>query len=156
MCDELRLSIMSATSDSDREELSVQLAEHQLKASNAYQSLRNDTELARCNADVHTITFDLQQNLPVTTLTHSSMFYLRQLWLTLAYMCVVQALLPCVYGMSVSQGVDQVRLYHVYFNTCRNSGHKPPSLFAIQIAALSRINDLLLEFTNRSWAVQAD
>ena len=79
MCDELRLSIMSSTSDSDREELSMQLAEHQLKASNGYQSLRNDTELAR-NADVRTITFDLQQNLPVSTLTHSSMFYFRQLW----------------------------------------------------------------------------
>ena len=33
---------------------------------------KSDTDLV--------ITFDLQQNLPVPTLTHSSMFYLRQLW----------------------------------------------------------------------------
>ena len=112
MCDELRLSIMSSTSESDREELSMQLAEHQLKASNGYQSLRNDTELAR-NADVHTITFDLQQNLPVPTLTHSSMFYLRQLWVYnfgihvcgSATMCVWN---ECVTGRGSSEIISSI------------------------------------------------
>ena len=32
------------------------------------------------DSNIHTITFDLQQNLPVPTLTHSSMSYLQQLW----------------------------------------------------------------------------
>ena len=45
-----------------------------------YQHLREDSQLAHSDSNVHVITFDLQQNLPVPTLTHSAMFYLRQLW----------------------------------------------------------------------------
>lgn len=36
--------------------------------------------MAKSDSSAHVITFDLQQNLPVPTLTHSAMFYLRQLW----------------------------------------------------------------------------
>ena len=37
-------------------------------------------QLAKSDSNVHVVTFDLQQNLPVPTLTHSAMFYLHQLW----------------------------------------------------------------------------
>ena len=48
-CDELRMSISGRSSDSLRDELCLRLAENQLKASQGYQSLRSDTELAQTN-----------------------------------------------------------------------------------------------------------
>lgn len=36
--------------------------------------------MAKSDSSTQVITFDLQQNLPVPTLTHSAMFYLCQLW----------------------------------------------------------------------------
>lgn len=80
LCDELKIAISTATPPSKQDELRLQLSEHQLKASHGYQALREDTEKSKSDTDLLVITFDLQQNLPVPTLTHSSMFYLRQLW----------------------------------------------------------------------------
>ena len=71
---------ISSSSEAQQEQLRLDLAEHQLKASHGYQALRKDTEESKLDSGLHVITFDLQQNLPVPTLTHSSMFYLRQLW----------------------------------------------------------------------------
>ena len=79
-CDGLRIAIEAASDQTTRQELNLELAEHQLKASLGYQYLREDTQLAHSDSNVHVVTFDLQQNLPVPTLTHSAMFYLRQLW----------------------------------------------------------------------------
>ena len=79
-CDLLKVSIDSERSDKKCEELQVELAEHQEKAAQGYQSLRYDTATSRGDENSLVITFDLQQNLPVPTLTHGSMFYLRQLW----------------------------------------------------------------------------
>ena len=76
MCDQLRMEIARTSSETARDEL----VEHQLKASQGYQVLQEDTELCKSDPDLHVITFNLQQNLPVPTLTHSSMFYIRQLW----------------------------------------------------------------------------
>ena len=129
MCDELRMSISGTSSDSLHDELCLRLAEHQLKASQGYQSLRSDTELAQTTSDVHTITFDLQQNLPVPTLTHSSMFYLRQLWVYNfgIHVCGSGSAIMCVCGTSALQGVDQVRFYHAYFSISHRSDHKQQS-----------------------------
>ena len=80
LCDELNLAISSSSAEERLTELNLELAQHQLKASHGYQALREDTEKSKSDIDLHVITFDLQQNLPVPTLTHSSMFYLRQLW----------------------------------------------------------------------------
>ena len=80
LCDELKIAIPNASLQSEQDELRLKLSEHQLKASHGYQALREDTEKAKSDTDLLVITFDLQQNLPVPTLTHSSMFYLRQLW----------------------------------------------------------------------------
>lgn len=80
LCDELKIALEANSSETQRDELRSKLAEHHLKASQGYQSLREDTKLSKSNTDIHVITFDLQQNLPVPTLTHATMFYLRQLW----------------------------------------------------------------------------
>ena len=80
MCDEMHIAIKAAKSDLEREPLQSNLAAHQEKASQGYQSLRSDSEYAKGNDDCILLTFDLMQNLPVPTLTHSSMFYQRQLW----------------------------------------------------------------------------
>ena len=76
----LKVSIDSERSDKKREELQVELAEHQEKAAQGYQSLRSDIATSKGDENSLVITFDLQQNLPMPTLTHGSMFYLRQLW----------------------------------------------------------------------------
>ena len=90
LCDELRMAVASTSSETQRSELNSQLAEHQLKASQAYQLLQNDTKLAKNDPDLHVITFDLQQNLPVPTLTHSSMFIFVSFgYITLVFMCVI-------------------------------------------------------------------
>ena len=80
MCDEMHIAIKAAKSDLEREPLQSNLAARQEKASQGYQSLRSDSEYAKGNDDCILLTFDLMQNLPVPTLTHSSMFYQRQLW----------------------------------------------------------------------------
>ena len=77
ICDELRIAVASASAEAQDNELNSQLVEHQLKASQAYQLLQSDTKLSENDPELHVITFDLQQNLPVPTLTHSS---LHQLW----------------------------------------------------------------------------
>ena len=78
--DELQIAIPNASPPNKQNELHWQLCEHQLKASHGYEALRDDTEKAKSDTDLLVITFDLQQNLHVPTLTHSSMFYLHQVW----------------------------------------------------------------------------
>ena len=76
------LRISASTSETDRAQYQGQLAAHQEHVSQGYRSLREDAEASR-NSDGHTvITFDLMHYLPVPTLTHGCMFYLRQLWVS--------------------------------------------------------------------------
>ena len=79
-CDLLRISIQAYKSEAERVQYQEELAIHQERASQGYCSLRLDSEASK-GSDGHMVfTFDLMQNLPVPTLTHGSMFYLRQLW----------------------------------------------------------------------------
>ena len=50
------------------------------------------------------IAFDLEQNLPVPTLTHSSMFYLRQLWVYNfgIHVCSDQSAIMCVWNQCIA------------------------------------------------------
>lgn len=80
VCDGLKVAIDAAQSQDHRDELQSTLATHHVLASQGYQSLKDDTEQSKSSSDLDLITFDLQQNLPVPTLTHSAMFYLHQLW----------------------------------------------------------------------------
>jgi len=75
----LYIAIQNA-SDEQRDEHQKELAEHQEKASQGYSSLKIDADATKHTANHQLITFNFMQNLPVPTLTHSSMFYSRQLW----------------------------------------------------------------------------
>ena len=79
-CDQLKLAIEAAQSVEEQTELQKEQAEHQEKASQGYQFLHSDSKRSERDPESLVIAFDLEQNLPVPTLTHSSMFYLRQLW----------------------------------------------------------------------------
>ena len=79
-CDELHIAIRACKSESEKEALQTDLASHQETASQGYQSLCNDKAMVKGSNDSALLTFDLMQNLPVPTLTHNSMFYLRQIW----------------------------------------------------------------------------
>lgn len=70
MCDEMHVAIKS---DLKREPLQNNLAAHHEKAIQGYQSLHSDSEYTKQNDDCIPLTFDLMQNHPVPTLTHSSM-----------------------------------------------------------------------------------
>ena len=74
------MAIRSSKSELDREALQTNLATHQETASQGYQALRSDKAVAKERSDTVLLTFDMMQNLPVPTLTHNSMFYLRQIW----------------------------------------------------------------------------
>ena len=79
-CDLLKVAIDSAQTDDERSILQTELADHHEKAAQGYQLLRSDSEKGKGDPTSLVITFDLQQNLPVPTLTHGPMFYKRQLW----------------------------------------------------------------------------
>ena len=79
-CDSLKVAIDEAKTDEQRKPLQVELANHHEEAARGYQSLHADSERSKSDASLAVITFDLQQNLPVPTLTHGPMFYMRQLW----------------------------------------------------------------------------
>ena len=125
ICDELKMGIATASSETQRSELNLKLAEHQLKASQAYQSLRNDTEMSKTDPDLHVITFDLQQNLPVPTLTHQSMFYLRQLWVYNfgIHVCDTGSAIMCIWNECIAgRGSSEiVSCLKQYFSSCQPS-----------------------------------
>ena len=77
-CDLLKVAIDAAPTEEECTKLQTELATHHEKAAKGYESLRSDSKMEVKDGLV--LTFDLQQNLPVPTLTHGSMFYLRQLW----------------------------------------------------------------------------
>ena len=96
-CDRLKFSIETETDDEKKLHLKQELEFHQRKAEKGYASLREDKEKAQ-KSWVHKkrlpiitnslssvdatdmYTFDFEQNLPLPTLTHSDVFYARQLW----------------------------------------------------------------------------
>lgn len=78
-CDMLKVASDTAKTE-EWSEIQAELASHHEKAAQEYSSLRSDSQKSKSDPSKAVITFDLQQNLPVPTLTHGSMFYLRQLW----------------------------------------------------------------------------
>ena len=103
-CDLLKVSISAAQSENEREHFQADLAEHQEKASQGYLSLHTDSVLAKDDPEALVIAFDLEQNLPVPTLTHTSMFYLRQLWVYNfgIHLCSDESAFMCVWDESIA------------------------------------------------------
>ena len=94
-CDELNLSIKQAVGE-EKQRITFQLEQHHEDARQGFESKRSDKAAAirswtgktrliggqqpRTKDAVDMLTFDFQQNLPMPNLTHSDMFYSRQLW----------------------------------------------------------------------------
>ena len=98
------MAIDAAQSQDHRDELQLTLATHHSSASQGYQSLKDDIEQSKSSSDLDVITFDLQQNLPVPTLTHSAMFYLRQLWVYNfgIHICKDDSAVMCVWNETIA------------------------------------------------------
>ena len=87
---------LQAADMTEKEKLQKDLELHHRKAEKGYQTLKDQTKLAKeswtgktnmfgrdpCTVDATDMyTFDFEQNLPLPTLTHSDVFYCRQLWM---------------------------------------------------------------------------
>lgn len=79
-CDLLKVAGDNAKTEKERSEIQAELASHHEKAAQGYASLRSDSHKSKTHPTTAVIIFDLQQNLPVPTLTHGPMLYLRQIW----------------------------------------------------------------------------
>lgn len=116
----------------------MELATHQEKAAQGYhQSVRLDSEKSKGDADSLVLTFDLQQSLPVPTLTHGAMLYMRQLWVYNFGIHDCPGRL-CVYEMSVLLEGDQMKSFHACWSILHVNGHKLGNLPAIRTVVLVR------------------
>lgn len=78
-CDLLYNKLCAAETEGEREKILLDSKLHHFKADQAYKSMHNDGEIAKENNNVTVLCVDLQQVLFCPTLTHSSMYYQRQL-----------------------------------------------------------------------------
>lgn len=79
-CDQLQVQL-DAASDSLKNLIRQQKEDHLRKAERFYSSLQTNTNLAKQNEHIATITFDFQQNLPLPSVPVGEVFYMHQLWL---------------------------------------------------------------------------
>ena len=78
-CDLLFNKLSAAQTEEERKKLQTDSMLHHFKADQAYRAMHNDSEIAANNENVTVLCVDLQQVLFCPTLTHSSMYYQRQL-----------------------------------------------------------------------------
>ena len=76
-CEEFMVKL-SALPDGSQEKLATQEMheDHLRSAEKFYSGLRFDTEMAKQNSDIRTVTFDFQQNLPLPHLPVGDLFYM--------------------------------------------------------------------------------
>ena len=114
---------MSAAEDeSKKEKVKQKLELHHRKAEKGYKMLRDESKAAKeswnretrafdrepCTIDATDMyTFDFQQNLPLPTLTHSDVFYCRQLW---------------VYNFGIHDCVSDKGVMHLWDETTAKRG----------------------------------
>lgn len=81
-CDQYRILIDSNKSDEAKlKELQVQLELHQRRAEAMQTNMKTEIDQARKENNIHVISFDLQQALPIPDLTVGKAFYLRKAWM---------------------------------------------------------------------------
>ncbi|KAK7167173.1 hypothetical protein R3I94_001543 [Phoxinus phoxinus] len=78
-CDALFSKLTAATTDGERLKISAESELHHRKAEKAYTQLQADTEWAKANDDCHVICIDMQGVVFTPNLTHSNVYYQRQL-----------------------------------------------------------------------------
>ena len=78
--DALNIEI-NAAGGAQKVSLQSQKEDHLRQTENFYACLRTNTHLAKLNAHIATVTFDFQQNLPLSHIPVGDVFYMRQLWL---------------------------------------------------------------------------
>lgn len=85
-CDLLYNQLLASQNNKERNKIEVQSMLHHFKADQAYKSLKQDEEIAKTDPNYIVLCIDLQQVLFCPTLTHSSMYYQRQL---ASYNCAI-------------------------------------------------------------------
>lgn len=78
-CDMNYIKLISAKTEEERKNIEIQSNLHHSKADQAYKQLKQDADIARKNKNIIVLCVDLQQVLFCPNLTHSSIFYQRQL-----------------------------------------------------------------------------
>lgn len=78
-CDKLFVQLTASDTDEKRKEIYNKSTMHHARADQAYSVLKEDTVIATINQNIIILCVDMQQVLFCPTLTHSSMFYQRQL-----------------------------------------------------------------------------
>lgn len=78
-CDMTYVKLVNATTEEERNKISTERELHHRKAEAGYKNLNEDKNTAIENQNIVVLCVDLQQVLFCPTLTHSSMFYQRQL-----------------------------------------------------------------------------
>ena len=80
-CDTLNCHIKDSTDEDSKSQFMKELETHHAVAELGFQSLHDDTQLARNEPASNLIlSFDLQQNLPTPHIHMGLVFHLRQLW----------------------------------------------------------------------------
>lgn len=78
-CDLLYTQMVAARDESELNKVKIESELHHFKADQAYKALNEDTLRAKAKNSINVICVDFQQVLFCPTLTHSNMFYQRQL-----------------------------------------------------------------------------
>lgn len=79
-CDKYNLLLKSASSDEEKEQLTLKRNEHLQLANSAYEEKRSDKIRCKSNPKMVVVSFDLQKCLPTPYLTSGISFYKRKLW----------------------------------------------------------------------------
>ena len=77
-CDKLFIKLSSTDDANERRSVEIESKIHHMRAEAGYNTLKQDTEIAKINLNYIVLCTDLQQVLFCPTLTHSSIFYQRQ------------------------------------------------------------------------------